>query len=74
MYRITRGSHIQHAPAFPSPALRFPNGASLPIYAEEEDTEHSAPGDRPKSEAASDVSPPPTPESVFKKLSPRLTS
>jgi hypothetical protein len=59
MYRITRGSHIQHAPAFPSPTLRFPNGTTLPIYAEEEDTEHSAPGARRESEASNDVSPPP---------------
>ena len=36
MFRITRGSHIQHAPAFPSPAFRFPNGTPVPIYAEDD--------------------------------------
>lgn len=43
MYRITRGSHIQHAPAFPSPALRFPNGTPLPIYVDEADEAEKQP-------------------------------
>jgi hypothetical protein len=59
MYRITRGSQIQHAPAYPSPAFRFPDGVPIPIYLEGVDTNHSAPGDRAESEASSDVSPPP---------------
>jgi hypothetical protein len=36
MFRITRGHTIQHAPAFPSPAFRFPDGTPIPIYAEDE--------------------------------------
>lgn len=38
MFRITRGITIQPEPAFPNPALRFPDGTPIPIYAEEEDT------------------------------------
>lgn len=60
MYRITRGTHIQHAPAFPSPALRFPNGTPIPIYVGEASTEHSAPEAQPENQASSGVSPPPT--------------
>lgn len=61
MFRINRGSHIQHAPAFPSPALRFPDATALPIHAEEEAMEPSGPGDGCESEAAGDVSQPPPP-------------
>ncbi len=36
MFRITRGILIQHAPAFPVPALRFPDGSPMPIYGDDE--------------------------------------
>ena len=36
MFRITRGISIEPAPAYPSPALRFPDVTPIPIYAEDE--------------------------------------
>lgn len=36
MFRITRGISIDHAPAYPSPALRFPDSTPIRIYAEDE--------------------------------------
>lgn len=36
MFRITRGISIDHAPAYPSPVLRFPDGTPIPIYVESE--------------------------------------
>lgn len=54
MFRITRGHTIQHAPAFPNPALRFPDDTPLPIYRDDERPEESAAADQPTSEAASE--------------------
>jgi hypothetical protein len=36
MFRITRGISIEPAPAYPSPALRFPDSTPIRIYAEDE--------------------------------------
>ncbi|HEX6041844.1 hypothetical protein [Longimicrobium sp.] len=36
MFGITRRHTIDHAPAFPRPAFRFPDGTPMPVYAEEE--------------------------------------
>jgi len=36
MFRITRGITIDPAPAYPSPLLRFPDGARVPVHPESE--------------------------------------
>jgi hypothetical protein len=46
MFRITRGITIDHAPAFPNPALRYPDGTPLPVYRDGKPAEESAFGDR----------------------------
>lgn len=51
MFRITRGITIDHAPAFPNPSLRFPDGTPLPIYADDE------PADAPDQPRPSDIAP-----------------
>lgn len=48
MFRITRGISIDHAPAYPSPAFRFPNGTPISIHAEDERAPQ--PDDTPKEE------------------------
>lgn len=45
MFRITRRHSLDHAPAFPSPTFRFPDGTAMPIYAEE--TESAETQERP---------------------------
>ena len=50
MFHITRGIHIQHGPAYPSPVLRFPDGTPIPIYTGTED-EHREPKTPPSTEA-----------------------
>ena len=51
MFRITRGITIEHAPAFPNPCLRFPDGTPLPIYGDDE------PADAPDQPLPSEIVP-----------------
>jgi hypothetical protein len=38
MFGITHRHTVDHAPAFPNPSLRFPDGTPLPISAGEEES------------------------------------
>lgn len=57
MFGITHRHTVDHAPAFPNPSLRFPDGTPIPIYAGEEQ-----PADT-KDQPTPDESPAPEPES-----------
>jgi hypothetical protein len=50
MFRITRGNHIQHGPAYPSPVFRFPDGTPIPIYADmdPDEAENAPPDELPR--------------------------
>lgn len=51
MFGITHRHTVDHAPAFPNPSLRFPDGTPLPISAGEE--EAPGRGEQPKHDESS---------------------